>query len=79
MPTWLRREKATSRWPMQLTVHKRLIAPRDGLDRTSWPAAVNDELSESLTAELVMSGYEGHGKEIGGQRAFASWEYATAV
>jgi len=32
------------------------MAPRDALDRTSWPDVVNDDLPESLTADLVFSG-----------------------
>jgi len=31
------------------------MAPRDGLDRTSQAAAVNDDLSELLTADLVFT------------------------
>ena len=32
------------------------MALRDGLDRTSWSASVNDDLPESLTADLVFTG-----------------------
>jgi hypothetical protein len=32
------------------------MAPRDGLNRTSWSAPVNDALPESLTADLVFTG-----------------------
>jgi hypothetical protein len=32
------------------------MAPWDGLDRTSHEAAVNDDLPESLTADLVFTG-----------------------